>query len=392
MLSFSFPTIEYIALLVSTRIPPTRMKKFNCMYTKQKEKKRKVFHDGILHVDSRGYCQLFSNDQQNAIQKCLESKFLHPSETARLYQSHGDGDDMDLDFEVHLIQVDLSTSSNNNQKIPTSSNHSTTTTATTNVSSNSSISSGNISTHSNPVSSSTMIINPKILKPDLIKAFKAPQPISRTIPTPSALSQHQHQQHQQSTTATGTNCTLTTGNKRRLYEVDEDDLDSIWNEQESTDQHQDNNQNPTHNSPHNPSPNPAYTSIDKENKLNFENTWSMDLNYKAPVESKTYNSNTSTTSTTNHTTVFSDNKNMSKSGIVTTDQSYNIDTEVDPWAILLQSNNTPASASAATAIHDDTHSAAATITTSSASNHTNTVVVTDPVLITATASNVWDFI
>lgn len=180
------------------------------MYTKQKEKKRKAWNDGTLKVDSRGFCQLFSNDDHNAVQKCLESKFLHPTETARLYDSHAEGD-LDLDFEVYMIQVDLSSS------------HNTSSTSSTTHQSHTSLSSLPSSGQSN------RIINPKIMKPDLIKAFKVPQPIARPASNVASASSGPQPSLVNSTASS------MAGNKRRLYEVDEDALDSIWGGEEAVD-------------------------------------------------------------------------------------------------------------------------------------------------------------
>ena len=85
--------------------------KFICLYTKQKEKKRKTWNDGILHINpSTGSCQLFSNNEENLTQKCLESKLIGLPELAKLKHlamSGSDFSDVNIDFESFLVQIEI---------------------------------------------------------------------------------------------------------------------------------------------------------------------------------------------------------------------------------------------------------------------------------------------
>ena len=170
------------------------MNTFSCLYTKQKEKKRKTWSDGKLKVNmTTGHCSLHTDSSLAASQKCLESRMLINTELTRL---RGLNDDVELEFENHIVMVEPSISQNVARKVSSSTKNETSSASNVNQS--------------------------------LVKAFKAPQMLTNPQ---SQLQQLQskalnHQQQQQETK-------YAVGNsKRSLYRVTEDDLNDIWGNDE----------------------------------------------------------------------------------------------------------------------------------------------------------------
>ena len=74
-----------------------------CLFTKQKNKKRKTFADGILKISAGSYCRLYGADSSKISSACLESYSMSKDDVVALMKRT---DDFEIEFENYLIIVD----------------------------------------------------------------------------------------------------------------------------------------------------------------------------------------------------------------------------------------------------------------------------------------------
>ncbi len=82
---------------------PNNRNVFNCMYTKQKEKKRKAWTDGKLILDKNGFCHLHACSDGMIADRRLESRPITSSELNKLTNLRGE---VEIDFENYVVQVE----------------------------------------------------------------------------------------------------------------------------------------------------------------------------------------------------------------------------------------------------------------------------------------------
>lgn len=84
--------------------PPRQLPTFSCLYTTQKQKKKKSWHDGEFRVDEgHSRVSLFQVDEGNATVKTfLESKHCSKEEMCRIKEKEAEY----VEFEKHLVEID----------------------------------------------------------------------------------------------------------------------------------------------------------------------------------------------------------------------------------------------------------------------------------------------
>ena len=156
------------------------MRSFVCLYTKQKEKKKKSWSDGFLKLDPNGLCKLYSNDVKNVTSNYLETKFLLPQQSRIIER----GDELTIDFESYVVLVESRIQST---KIQT-------------------------------------------LNPILTKSFKIPQ----SIPQSERVKPNTDVENTQFNRSLQSHTSASAGRAYR-YQVDDNELDAIWDHGEGHD-------------------------------------------------------------------------------------------------------------------------------------------------------------
>ena len=83
----------------------TKMIIRSCLFTKQKEKKRKNWSDGVIKITPHGSCSLFSADSNKLNDKMLESKYLTAGEMNKVKMLQR-GEELEIEFENFIVQVE----------------------------------------------------------------------------------------------------------------------------------------------------------------------------------------------------------------------------------------------------------------------------------------------